>query len=121
MGVIKRFAIWSMVLGTLAIGGGASALAFEGGSTADTAGTAGTAGTADNAGNAGNAGTVGTVGTVGSTAGAESAPAVTEPAATTPAATDEVPLVSDVPSDAAAAAAATLMRWAAPHSVPAGS
>jgi hypothetical protein len=32
MGVIKRFAIWSMVLGTLAMAGGASALAFGGGS-----------------------------------------------------------------------------------------
>jgi len=31
MGVIKRFAIWSMVLGTLAMAGGASALAFDGG------------------------------------------------------------------------------------------
>ncbi|HVE27538.1 MAG TPA: hypothetical protein VNC22_19155 [Sporichthya sp.] len=108
MGVIKRFAIWSMVLGTLAIGGGASALAFEGGSTAGTAGTAGTADTADTAGNA--AGAEGT-----------SAPAVTEPITAAPAATDEVPLVSDVPSDAAAAAAATLMRWAAPHTAPSGS
>jgi hypothetical protein len=27
---MKRFAIWSMVLGTLAIAGGASALAFDG-------------------------------------------------------------------------------------------
>jgi hypothetical protein len=32
MGVIKRFAIGSMVLGVLAIAGGTSALAFDGGS-----------------------------------------------------------------------------------------
>lgn len=31
MGVIKRFAVSSMVLGVLAMAGGASALAFEGG------------------------------------------------------------------------------------------
>lgn len=87
MGVIKRFAIWSMVLGTLAIAGGASALAFDGGGP-------------------------------GSTEGA-SAPAVTGPAAIAPVETDDVPLVSDVPSDAAAEAAAALMRWAAPHTIPA--
>ncbi|WP_019876825.1 hypothetical protein [Sporichthya polymorpha] len=34
MGVIKRFAIGSTVLGVLALAGGASALAFDGGSTA---------------------------------------------------------------------------------------
>jgi hypothetical protein len=88
MGVIKRFAIWSMVLGTLAIAGGASALAFDG------------------------------TGSSGSTEGT-SAPVLTEPVAAAPVETDDVPLVSDVPSDAAADAAAALMRWAAPHTIPA--
>jgi hypothetical protein len=97
MGVIKRFAIWSMVLGTLAIAGGASALAFDG-STADS--------TADS-----------TAGTQTQPSAQGEAAPVAEPTVLNGTPADGTPLVSDVPSDAAAAAKAALMRWTSTHAV----
>ena len=98
MGVIKRFAIWSMVLGTLAIAAGASALAFDGTSSHATSDA--------------------------TTAPAVAEPAAEAPAGTdtvAPAAVtlDLPPIVSDVPSDAQVAAAEALARWTAPHTFPA--
>jgi hypothetical protein len=90
MGVIKRFAIWSMVLGALAIAGGASALAFDGTNAA--------------------------TGTPAS-APVEAAPVATEPTVVDETPVDETPLVSDVPSDAAADAKAALMRWTSSHAI----